>query len=55
MTRWGPTRPAEEDVSDPPGIDLQSKRRRSRGRAWRTVSLTKPSLTISKIFDPTER
>ncbi len=35
MTRWGPTRPAEEDVSDPPGIDLQSKRRRSRRRAWR--------------------
>ena len=35
MTRWGPTRPAEEDVSDLPGIDLQSKRRRSRRRAWR--------------------
>lgn len=35
MTRWGPTRPAQEDVSDPPGIDLQSQRRRSRGRAWR--------------------
>jgi hypothetical protein len=35
MTRWGSTRPAEEDVSDLPGIDLQSKRRRSRRRAWR--------------------
>jgi hypothetical protein len=35
MTRWGPSRPAEEDVSDLPGIDLQSKRRRSRRRAWR--------------------
>jgi hypothetical protein len=35
MTRWGPSRPAEEDVSDLPGIDLQSKRRRSHRRAWR--------------------
>jgi hypothetical protein len=32
---WRPNEPAEEDVSDPPGIDLQSKRRRSRRRAWR--------------------
>src|SRR5215472_11163079 len=35
MTRWGPTRRAEEDVSYLPGIDLQSKRRRARRRAWR--------------------
>src|SRR5215472_13279455 len=35
MTRWGPTRRAEEDVSYLPGIDPQSKRRRSRRRAWR--------------------
>jgi hypothetical protein len=35
MTMWGPTRPAEEDVSDLPGIDPHSKRRRSRRRAWR--------------------
>jgi hypothetical protein len=30
-----PNEPAEEGVSEPPGIDLQSKRRRSRRRAWR--------------------
>ena len=32
---WRPTEPAEEDVSDRPGIDPQSKRRRSRRRTWR--------------------
>src|SRR5215467_1013355 len=32
---WRPNEPAEEDVSDVPGIDLQNKRRRSRRRAWR--------------------
>src|SRR5262249_60965939 len=31
---WRPNEPVE-DVSDPPGIDLQNKRRRSRHRAWR--------------------
>jgi len=31
---WRPTEPAEEDVSDLPGIDPQSKRRRSRRRTW---------------------
>jgi hypothetical protein len=31
---WMPNKPAEEDVSDP-GIDLRSKRQRSRRRAWR--------------------
>ena len=35
MTMWRPSEPAEEDVSDRPGIDPQSKRRRSRRRAWR--------------------
>jgi hypothetical protein len=35
MTMWRPTEPAEEDVSDLPGIGPQSKRRRSRRRAWR--------------------
>jgi hypothetical protein len=35
MTMWRPTEPAEEDVSDFSGIDRQSKRRRSRRRAWR--------------------
>src|SRR6516164_5253497 len=34
VTMWRPTEPAE-DVSDPAGIDLQNKRRRSRRRAWR--------------------
>ena len=32
---WRPTEPAEEDVSDLPGIDPQRKRRQSRRRAWR--------------------
>src|SRR5262249_20621816 len=31
----GPNEPAEEGASAPPGIDPQSKRRRSRRRAWR--------------------
>ena len=35
MTVWRPTEPGEEDVSDLPGIDPQSKRRRSRRRSWR--------------------
>src|SRR5262245_39928144 len=35
MTMWRPTEPAEDDVSDLPGIDPHSKRRRSRRRAWR--------------------
>jgi hypothetical protein len=35
MTMWRPTEPAEDDVSDLPGIDPPSKRRRSRRRAWR--------------------
>jgi hypothetical protein len=35
MTMWRPTEPAEDDVSHLPGIDPQSKRRRSRRRAWR--------------------
>jgi hypothetical protein len=30
-----PNESVEEDVADPPGIDLQNKRRRSRRRAWR--------------------
>src|SRR5215471_7562198 len=34
MTMWRPNEPVE-DVSEPPGIDLQNKRRRSRRRAWR--------------------
>jgi hypothetical protein len=32
---WRPNEAVEEDVSDLPGIDPQSKRRRSRRRAWR--------------------
>src|SRR5262245_42361467 len=35
MTMWRTAEPTEEDVSDPPGIDPHSKRRRSRRRAWR--------------------
>ena len=54
MTMWRPNEPVE-DVSDPPGIDLQNKRRRSRRRAWREGLLTTPSLRLSKMFAPTER
>jgi hypothetical protein len=32
---WRPNEPVEENVSDLPGIDSQSNRRRSRRRAWR--------------------
>src|SRR6266540_366063 len=32
---WRPNEPLEEDVSDLPGIDPQSKGRRSRRGAWR--------------------
>jgi hypothetical protein len=32
---WRPSEPTEEAVSDPPGSNLQSKRQRSRRRAWR--------------------
>src|SRR5262249_40407298 len=35
VTMWRPNEPVEEDVSAPLGIDPQSKRRRSRRRAWR--------------------
>ena len=35
MTMWRPNELAEEDVSDLPGIDPHSKRRRSRRCAWR--------------------
>src|SRR5262249_44730475 len=35
MTMWRPNEPVEEDVSDLPGIDPHSKRRRSRRHAWR--------------------
>jgi hypothetical protein len=35
MNMWRRNEPAEEDVSVPPGMDLQNKRRRSRRRAWR--------------------
>jgi hypothetical protein len=31
---WRPNEPVEDDVSDLPGIDPHSKRRRSRRRAW---------------------
>jgi hypothetical protein len=32
---WRPNEPAEEEISNVPGMDPQSKRRRSRRRAWR--------------------
>jgi hypothetical protein len=35
MTMWRPNESVKEGVSEPPGIDPQSKRRRSRRRAWR--------------------
>src|SRR5215471_18431775 len=35
VAMWSPNELVEEDVSDLPGINPQSKRRRSRRRAWR--------------------
>jgi len=35
MTMWRSTEPTEDDVANLPGIDPQSKRRRSRRRARR--------------------
>ena len=35
VAMWSPNEAVEEDVSDLPGIEPQSKRRRSRRRAWR--------------------
>jgi len=35
MTMWRPNEPAEEDVSNIPGVDLRDRRRRSRRGAWR--------------------
>src|SRR5262252_2388382 len=32
---WRPNEPVEEDISHLPGNDMQSKRHRSRRRAWR--------------------
>jgi len=45
MTMWRPNEPVEEDVSDLPGGDLQSKRRRSRRRAWRDGLADQPVVT----------
>ena len=42
---WRPNEPVEEDVSDLPGGDLQSKRRRSRRRAWRDGLADQPVVT----------
>jgi hypothetical protein len=35
MMMWRPNEPAEEGVSNLPGVDLKDRRRRSRRRAWR--------------------
>jgi hypothetical protein len=48
---WRPNEPVVEDISDLPGNDMQSKRRRSRRRAWRDGLADR----VSKMFDPTER
>ena len=45
MTMWRPNEPVEEDVSDLPGGDLQSKLRRSRRRAWRDGLADQPVVT----------
>jgi hypothetical protein len=52
---WGPNEPVEEDVADPPGIDPQSKRRRSAAPLGVTGLLTKRPLRLLKMFGPTER
>src|SRR5262249_61321499 len=45
MTMWRPNEPVEEDVSDLPGGDLQSKLRRSHRRAWRDGLADQPVVT----------
>jgi len=45
MTMWRPNEPVEEGVSDLPGGDLQSKRRRSHRRAWRDGLADQPVVT----------
>ena len=52
MTMWRPSEPAEEDVSDRPGIDPQSKRRRSRRRAWRDGLADQTVVTIFEHLRP---
>jgi hypothetical protein len=52
---WRPNEPVEEDVADPPGIDLPNKRRRSRRRAWRDGLADQTVVKLSKMFGPTER
>jgi hypothetical protein len=57
MTMWRHTEPAQEDVSDLSGIDRQSKRRRSRRRAWRdgladqTVVTTLEHVRSYRVFE----
>src|SRR6516225_4288774 len=56
---WRLDEPAEEDVVDPPGIDLHSERRRSRRLAWRdgladqTVVKTLEDLRSYRAFERT--
>jgi hypothetical protein len=59
MTMRSPTEPVEEDVSDLPEINPQSKRRRSRRRAWRdgladqTVVKTLEDIRSYRVFERT--
>jgi len=55
MTMWRPNEPVEEDVSNLPGIDPHSKRRRSRRRAWRDGLANQTVVRRSKMLGPTER
>jgi hypothetical protein len=52
---WRANEPTEEDVSDPPGTICRASAADHAAPLGVTGSLTKPSLRISKMFDPTER
>jgi hypothetical protein len=54
MNMWRP-KPAEEDVSAPPGMDLQNKRRRSRRRAWRDGLADQTTLEDARSYRAFER
>ena len=52
---WRPNERVEEDASDPPGMTRTANAAAHAAAHGVMGLLTKPSLAISKTFDPTER
>jgi hypothetical protein len=52
---WRPNEPVEEDGSNLVGFAPQSKRRRSRCRAWRDGFADQTVVRMSRTFETTER